>query len=129
MYYREEPTRCYTERCLHNALARVSICEQRTIQSALTPHDSYTDNAVTDKELEVLPPRVQDQIKRFASGTASSGWSAYYSPAPTAVPRLKRAGVSIMFFLLSVADAPSLHAADTWFHRLAPREAVLREAP
>ncbi|KAF9808548.1 hypothetical protein IEO21_07840 [Rhodonia placenta] len=51
----------------------------------------YTDNAVTDKELEVLPPRVQDQIKRFASGTASSGWSAYYSPAPTAVPRLKRA--------------------------------------
>ncbi|CCM04525.1 uncharacterized protein FIBRA_06706 [Fibroporia radiculosa] len=50
----------------------------------------YTDNTVTDKELEVLQPRIQDQIKRFAAGTASSAWQQYYSPSPNTASRVKR---------------------------------------
>ncbi|PCH38568.1 hypothetical protein WOLCODRAFT_136339 [Wolfiporia cocos MD-104 SS10] len=51
----------------------------------------YSDNSVTDKELETLPARIQDQVKRFASGQAAAGWSSYYTPAPATPPRVRRA--------------------------------------
>ncbi|KAH9948127.1 hypothetical protein B0H21DRAFT_264978 [Amylocystis lapponica] len=41
----------------------------------------YTDNMVTDKELESLPPRTQEQVRRFATNPNNSSWQAYYSPA------------------------------------------------
>ncbi|KAI0927856.1 hypothetical protein AcW1_005271 [Taiwanofungus camphoratus] len=52
----------------------------------------YTDNLVTDKELEGLPARIQEQIKRAAlTGGGGGGWQAYYSPAPASPSRLRRA--------------------------------------
>jgi len=54
-------------------------------------HD-YTENTVTDKELETLPARIQDQIKRYASSASNAPWTGgYFSPAPAAPTRLKRA--------------------------------------
>lgn len=51
----------------------------------------YADNAVTDKEFESLPPRMQDQVRRFASGGgASNGWSQYYSPQTPTPNRFRR---------------------------------------
>ncbi|KZT11142.1 uncharacterized protein LAESUDRAFT_734090 [Laetiporus sulphureus 93-53] len=50
----------------------------------------YTDNAITDKELEALPGRIQEQIKRIATGSSGNGWNSFYSPAPTGTSRPKR---------------------------------------
>ncbi|KAI0085965.1 hypothetical protein BDY19DRAFT_895853 [Irpex rosettiformis] len=44
----------------------------------------YTENNVTDKEFESLPPRVQEHIKRLAASNAaqqSGMYSGYFSPA------------------------------------------------
>jgi len=54
-------------------------------------HKEYTENYVTDKELESLPPRQQDQIRRFATVAASNQMgNYYYSPAAQAPSRYKR---------------------------------------
>ncbi|KAI0657191.1 hypothetical protein C8Q70DRAFT_919932 [Cubamyces menziesii] len=45
----------------------------------------YSDKMVTDKEFESLPPRQQEQLRRYAASAASSSggnWQ-FYSPAPT----------------------------------------------
>ncbi|KAJ3549255.1 hypothetical protein NM688_g5197 [Phlebia brevispora] len=42
----------------------------------------YTEQMVTDKEYESLPPRLQDQIRRHATNAINNGgWGAYYTPA------------------------------------------------
>ncbi|KAF7790967.1 hypothetical protein EIP86_001926 [Pleurotus ostreatoroseus] len=42
----------------------------------------YTENMVTEKEFESLPPRQQDQIRRHATNAVNNGgWGAYYTPA------------------------------------------------
>ncbi|KIP07477.1 hypothetical protein PHLGIDRAFT_19157 [Phlebiopsis gigantea 11061_1 CR5-6] len=41
----------------------------------------YTENMVTDKEFESLPPRIQDQVRRNAAASASNGMFQYFSPA------------------------------------------------
>ena len=69
--------------CVH--LRLILITQQR-----------YTDNMVSDKEFESLPPRVQDQVRRHAAASASNGMYQYYSPAqlPT---RFRRVGTSKFF--------------------------------
>lgn len=52
----------------------------------------YTENYVTEAEFNVLPPRLQEQVKRAATHNNASGaaWNMYYNtPAPN---RYKRVG-------------------------------------
>lgn len=60
--------------------------------SKLTVCLSYTEQMVTEKEFDTLPPRQQDQIRRHATNAVNNGgWGAYYTPA--SVPnRFRRVG-------------------------------------
>ncbi|CDO71897.1 hypothetical protein BN946_scf184940.g44 [Trametes cinnabarina] len=52
----------------------------------------YSEKMVTDKEFESLPPRQQEQLRRYAASAASTGnWGQYYSPAPAAPTAYRRA--------------------------------------
>ena len=46
---------------------------------------------VTEKEFDSLPPRLQEQVRRYASSAAGSGWQQYYSP-PVAPTQFRRVG-------------------------------------
>ncbi|KAH9890514.1 hypothetical protein C8Q73DRAFT_704565 [Cubamyces lactineus] len=52
----------------------------------------YSDKMVTDKEFESLPPRQQEQLRRYAASAAGSGgnWQ-FYSPAPAPPTQYRRA--------------------------------------
>ena len=46
---------------------------------------------VTEKEFDSLPPRLQEQVRRYASAaTSAGGWQQYYTPqvAPTQFRRV-----------------------------------------
>ena len=60
---------------------------------------------VTEKEFDSLPPRLQEQVRRYAStAQGSGGWNQYYTPqvAPT---QFRRVGAFPLLFLPS----PSAH--------------------
>ena len=52
---------------------------------------SYAEKMVTEKEFDSLPPRLQEQVRRYASSAAGSGWQQYYSP-PVAPTQFRRVG-------------------------------------
>lgn len=86
---------------------------------------SYSENAVTEKEFESLGPRMQDQIRRFASGGAANGWSSFYSPqTPAPGNRFRRTGM--------ITHLPKLFSS-VWLtshdhFRLAPGASFLQQA-
>ncbi|GBE82811.1 hypothetical protein SCP_0411970 [Sparassis crispa] len=56
-------------------------------------HKEYTENYVTDKELESLPPRQQDYMRRAAAAAANANtmsYPSYYSPQTQPSSRLRR---------------------------------------
>ncbi|KAI9059798.1 hypothetical protein FKP32DRAFT_1605945 [Trametes sanguinea] len=53
----------------------------------------YSEKMVTDKEFESLPPRQQEQLRRYAASASSAGnWGQFYSPAPAPPSSYRRAG-------------------------------------
>ncbi|KAI0781463.1 hypothetical protein BD413DRAFT_505560 [Trametes elegans] len=51
----------------------------------------YSEKIVTDKEFDSLPPRQQEQLRRYAqSASAAPNWQ-YYSPAPAPPTQFRRA--------------------------------------
>ncbi|KAI0628792.1 hypothetical protein C8Q77DRAFT_1161822 [Trametes polyzona] len=51
----------------------------------------YSEKMVTEKEFESLPPRQQEQLRRYAQSAASAGNWQYYSPAPAPPSQYRRA--------------------------------------
>ena len=72
----------------------VAVLDICAATDRLTPHSrcSYTDKNVTTKEFESLPPRLQEQVRRYATSasSANAGWQQYYTPqvAPTSFRRV-----------------------------------------
>ncbi|OSD02109.1 hypothetical protein PYCCODRAFT_1411493 [Trametes coccinea BRFM310] len=52
----------------------------------------YSEKMVTDKEFESLPPRQQEQLRRYAASASTAGnWGQFYSPAPAPPTSYRRA--------------------------------------
>ena len=63
---------------------------------------------VTEKEFDSLPPRLQEQVRRYASAAqGAGGWQQYYTPqvAPT---QFRRVGEFCLPLLSCSARAGSL---------------------
>ncbi|KAI8974263.1 hypothetical protein BD414DRAFT_498622 [Trametes punicea] len=56
-----------------------------------TLYKEYSEKLVTDKEFDSLPPRQQEQLRRYAaSASAAPNWQ-FYSPAPAPPTQYRRA--------------------------------------
>lgn len=64
---------------------------------------------VTEKEFDSLPPRLQEQVRRYASSASGGGWQQYYSP-PVAPTQFRRVGESSS---LSIAARQRANAIST----------------
>ncbi|KAH9857492.1 hypothetical protein C2E23DRAFT_865325 [Lenzites betulinus] len=51
----------------------------------------YSEKIVTDKEFDSLPPRQQEQLRRYAASSTGAGNWQYYSPAPAPPSQYRRA--------------------------------------
>ncbi|KAI0738011.1 hypothetical protein C8Q80DRAFT_291798 [Daedaleopsis nitida] len=70
----------------------------------------YSEKMVTEKEFDSLPPRLQEQVRRYAQSAAGGGggggWQQYYSPpvAPTQFRRVDWLRERVFFDKLSRKD-------------------------
>ncbi|EIW60956.1 uncharacterized protein TRAVEDRAFT_58002 [Trametes versicolor FP-101664 SS1] len=56
-----------------------------------TLYKEYSEKMVTEKEFDSLPPRQQEQLRRYAQSASSAGNWQYYSPAPAPPTQYRRA--------------------------------------
>ncbi|RPD55666.1 hypothetical protein L226DRAFT_540079 [Lentinus tigrinus ALCF2SS1-7] len=67
----------------------------------------YSEKMVTEKEFDSLPPRLQEQVRRYASSATGAGWQQYYSPpvAPTQFRRVDWLRERVFFDKLTRKDS------------------------
>jgi len=66
----------------------------------------YTENFVTDAEFSTLAPRLQEQVRRYASNSQGPGWNGYYTPAqvPSRYRRVDWLREKVFFHMLQRND-------------------------